>query len=401
MTSEPGPHVRSLWIGTYPRPGADPGSGEGVFQVSVDVATGALGDARRVVALPSPSFLTAHPGGHSLYVVGETGSGSLTVLDVSDDAAAPTSRGTLPSGGSDPCHVAVTADRVWVANYSDGVASTWPVDDDGALRADSSHTFPHGGSGPVLDRQEGPHAHFAHPLATMSGGAPGGAPGGAGDPASSDVVLVTDLGTDELRVHRPGPDGEPGISAVAATFPPGTGPRHLVELPDGALLVAGELDCRLHLLVPETGPSDLPRYRHAATFPITDATWGPDAAPGFPSHLTLSPDGRQVHVGVRGPDVLAVLRLERAEENGWTLAPAGDVPLGAGAWPRHHAVIGAGDQDGSGDATAAGAPGTELIVVAAQNTSELLSVRVDRGTGKGEVTARLPFPVPPACVLEA
>ncbi|GAA1859601.1 lactonase family protein [Myceligenerans crystallogenes] len=409
MTSEPGHRIRSLWIGTYPRPGADPGSGEGIFQVTVDAATGALSDARRVVALPSPSFLAVHPGGRSLYAVGETGVGSLTVLDLSggdmpgSDIAG---RGTVSSGGSDPCHVVATADRLWVTNYSDGVASTWPVDDDGALGAEAPVTYAHRGAGPVLERQEGPHAHFAHPVSRAAG---------TGEPSAetaSDVVLVADLGTDELRAHRPGVPGDAGTSAVAATFPPGTGPRHLVELPGGALLVAGELDCRLHLLLPEPGPSDLPRYRHADSFPITEATWGPDAAPGFPSHLTLSPDGRHVHVGVRGPDVLAVLRLERAGDSGWTLVRTGDVALGAGAWPRHHAVVGdpgagdvvAGDAAGAAADSAggsAGNPAAELIVVAAQNSAELLSVRIDRATGKGEVTARLPFPVPPACVLEA
>lgn len=358
----------SLWIGTYPRPGADPGSGEGIFRTTVDLDTGALSGAERVAMLPSPSFLARHSTGRVLYAVGETSPGSLAQVEVADDGTVSIGR-TVPTGGSDPCHVVAADGRVWVTNYADGVATTWPTDTTGSLGA-SNETFGHAGSGPVLDRQEGPHAHFAH-LATAGG----------------EVALVADLGTDELRVHRAGPATEHG-GELAATFPPGTGPRHVVELPDGALLVVGELDCRIHLLVADAS-ADRFRYQHVDTFPITDATWGPDGGPGFPSHITLSPDGRHVHVGVRGPDVLTVLRLEHSALRGWALTPVADVELGEGAWPRHHAVVGPADG------------GDDLIVVAAQNTSELVSVRVDRASGTGEVVGRLPYPVPPACVLES
>ncbi|RPF19789.1 lactonase family protein [Myceligenerans xiligouense] len=373
MNSEQDPGTCSLWIGTYPRPGADPGSGEGVFGVEVDAGTGALSAARRVIALPAPSFLAAHPSGRTLYAVGESATGSLAVLGAGDDGSLAVRR-TVSSGGSDPCHVAAADGRVWVTNYADGVAATWSTDSDGLL-APGPEFFGHHGSGPVLDRQAGPHAHSAHVV--------------RGD---GDTALVVDLGSDELRVHRAAPDGGKG-SELAATFPPGTGPRHLVELPDGSLLVAGELDCRLHLLVPDVGSQGLPRYRHADSFPITDATWGADGTPGFPSHVTLSADGRHVHVGVRGPDVLAVLRLEHVAD-GWRARHVADVELGAGAWPRHHAVVGPGTPGG-----ASVPPGHELVVVAAQNTSELISVLVDGASGAGEVVARLPLPVPPACVL--
>src|SRR5690606_40186779 len=88
----------------------------------------------------------------------------------------------------------------------------------------------HAGTGPVADRQEGPHAHFVAPFAHL----------GAADDGSGDV-LVVDLGTDELRRHDPGaPDGT--APRVVATFPPGTGPRPLAALPSGPLVVVGEPD---------------------------------------------------------------------------------------------------------------------------------------------------------------
>lgn len=365
MTSAP----TSLWIGTYPRRGAAAGTGEGVWRVTVD-ASGAFGPADRAVGVPAPSFVAAHPSGRALYAVGETEEGTLTVLTLPDGGVAPVPAPPVASGGVNPCHVVATADRLWVANYSSGTATVWPLDADGGLVGEG-RTFAHEGSGPRTDRQEGPHAHFVH--------------------VQGDRVLVCDLGTDELRAY---PLDGSGAGAVAATLPGGTGPRHLVELADGTLLVVGELDCRLHVLRPAEGGT----FDHAGSVPLTDAT-AEDGSAGLPSHITLSADGRRVHVGVRGPDVLAVLEVapaagEQAGGGGGDvvghlrLTQLADVALGAGVWPRHHAVL-------------PGAGGADLVVVAAQGTDALLSVLVDPATGKGEVVAVLGLPVPAACVLEA
>ena len=318
--------------------------------------------------------------------------GRLTSFRVSD-AGTLSPASAAASGGSGPCHVVATDTVAWVANYTDGVAAVLPLADDGGLRA--PRTFSHAGSGPVLDRQEGPHAHFVH--------------------VWGDRVLVSDLGTDELRTYPldgggvPGgadPSGtaDPSDGTVAAVLPPGTGPRHLVELADGTILVAGELDCRLHVLVP-AGPG---RLEHVGSVAITGRTM-PDGAAGYPSHISVA--GDLVHVGVRGPDVLSVLRVREAPagadgpgvalpreasslRSGSSRGPqavghlvvenVSDVDLGAGAWPRHHAVL----ADGG------------VVVVAAQNTDELIAVRLDRASGKGEILDRLELPVP-ACVLVA
>ncbi|WP_125776274.1 lactonase family protein [Antribacter gilvus] len=358
---------RSLWIGTYPRPGAAPGTGEGVWRADLDLASGTFGQAARAADVASPSFLALHPSGRTLYAVTETQDGALAVLGLGAggaEAAGPALVGSVTSGGADPCHVVATMDHVWVANYSSGTATVWPVDDDGRLSG-TWRTFGHAGSGPVTDRQEGPHAHFVH--------------------VQADRVLVSDLGTDELRAY---PLNGCGDGAVVATLPPGTGPRHVVELPEGVLVVVGELDCRLHVLVPDGVEGGL--LRHAGSVPVTGAM-SDDGSPGFPSHLALSPDGSRLYVGVRGPDVLAVLGVDGVVGHP-RLTHLADVPLGERVWPRHHAVL--------------DAPEADIVVVAAQGTTPegtfgLVAVRVDRTTGKGEVTGTLDLPVPAACVLEA
>jgi len=361
MTSGTVPAQRALWIGTYPADGAAPGSGEGVWRVGLDTGSGRFGTPELAVSTASASFVALHPSGRTLYVVSETAPGVVSAFTVDDDGGLTLS-GSAPTGGAEACHVLATPDRVWIANYGDGVAACLPVDPaSGALDAEQPATFPHAGSGPDGDRQEGPHAHFVAVV--------------------GQDALVADLGTDQLR--RYAADGAATEPSIAAALPPGTGPRHLVALPDGALVVAGELDARLHVLRPAGGG-----WEQATSVPAADMT-APGGAPSFPSHIELSADAGLVTVGVRGADVLAVHRVHPAGTDGGdpTLEHLGDVPLGEGAWPRHHAVL----EDGAG----------AMVVVADQGRRELVAIRLDLSSGRGDITDRVELPTPPACVVEA
>jgi 6-phosphogluconolactonase (cycloisomerase 2 family) len=356
----------ALWIGTYPTAGSAPGAGEGIWRVGIE-PNGRFAGGELVAPVAAPSFLALDPSGRTLLAVTEADAGVLSSFRVSD-AGALAPAGSVASGGDSPCHVVATGTAAWIANYGDGTAAVVGLSPDGTLGA--PRTFAHEGSGPVVDRQEATHAHFAH--------------------VWGDRVLVSDLGTDELRTYPLDGHDSVGTAAssggeVAAVLPPGTGPRHLVELADGTILLVGELDCRLHVLVPG-GPG---RLEHVGSVAITSRTM-PDGAPGYPSHITVA--GDLVHVGVRGPDVLSVLRVRDAAPGAdgpadvghLTIENVSDVELGAGAWPRHHAVL----ADGA------------VVVVAAQNADELIAVRLDRASGSGDIIDRLELPVP-ACVLEA
>ena len=354
-----------LWVGTYPKPGTAAGSGESIWRVALDPADGSVASAVPAAATPAPTFLAVHPSGRTLYAVGETPGGTLTafrVEDGDDGVATLAPSGALASGGDEPCHVLARDGVVWVANYGDGVAASVAVDEaTGDLAADGVVTHPGVGTGPVVERQAGPHAHFV-------------ADAGAD-------VLVRDLGADVVRRYPAVGADASAAGDVAAVLPPGTGPRHLVTLADGSLVVVGELDARAHLLV-----RDGDGWIHAAAVPISPAA---EAGKDFPSHVTLSADGARLHVGVRGVDVLAVLRVSLPDGGHPVLEHLADVPLGEGTWPRHHAVLASTDG------------GAETVVVALQDSSELGTVRLDPATGRGEVVARHPLPTPPACVLES
>jgi 6-phosphogluconolactonase (cycloisomerase 2 family) len=336
-----------------------------VWRVRLDAATGALSDARLCAELPAPSFIAVRSDGTRLYAVGEDADGSVSELRVVPQGAgnpggpdgtdgaggAPALElvATVPSGGADPCHLVLAPDErtLYIANYSSGTLAVFPLDAAGGLPSGGpAQVHGHRGSGPVTDRQEGPHAHFAAL-----------APGGA-------HVLVCDLGTDEIRRYRR--DAATGLvepAGIAATFAPGAGPRHIVFSADGRMAyVSCELDVTVVVLAwdPATATG------HAVqTVPAAELVPGLDA---LPSHITI--DHGRVLVATRGVDVLA----ELAAGPDGLLAPVRETRL-PGAWPRHFAVV------------------HGWTVVADQRDDSLTTLR------DGVVASRLDLPAP-ACVVE-
>jgi 6-phosphogluconolactonase len=377
----------SLWIGTYPAAGAGSpaGLGEGVWRVDLDTAAGTLVSAELVAVTPSPSFVAAHPSGRVLYAVGELTSGTVTAFSVPartspgtvhDGSASPdptpgplTVLDVVGSGGADPCHLLLAPDArtLYVANYSSGTLGVLPLDADGRFSAevraasDPVQVLGHAGSGPDASRQDGPHAHFVAI-----------APGGQ-------FVVVADLGTDELRRYaRDTATGLLGAAGIAATLPPGTGPRHLAFAPDGrTVYVVGELDVCVHVLAwdPVTASGTLVQSLPAGPPPgrPEEVPSGAASTRVLPSHIEL--DGDRLLVAVRTSDVLVGYAI--AADG--TLVSDGATAL-PGAWPRHFALV-----DGA-------------VVVAAQVGDVLVALRPGEGTVPWAVASVLSLPAP-ACVV--
>lgn len=341
---------RDLWIGTYPAAGAGTpvGRGEGIWRVGLDTTTGTLTDPELVRATPAPSFLALDRAAGVLYAVGEDGQGTVSAFRATGTGLEPL--GTASTGGADPCHLLVDPEgrALYVTNYSSGTLAVFRIGPDGLTGTAPDQIFGHSGTGPVADRQDGPHAHFAAL-----------APGGA-------HLLVSDLGTDQLRRYRRDPDtGLLADDGIAATFAPGSGPRHLVFSADGRIAyVACELDDTVTVLAWDPASATGTVVQHV---PAQES--GSSTVESFPSHIDR--DGDRVLVTTRGPDRLATFA---AGPDG-LLAPAGQVSL-PGDWPRHFAVV-------------------EHLVVVADQTSDTLTVLRD-----GVPTAQLPLPAP-ACVLPA
>ncbi|MGN8245102.1 lactonase family protein [Cellulomonas soli] len=346
QTTAPNP----LWVGTYPVAGAGTptGLGEGIWRVDLDPATGALGRPRQVVVTPSPSFVLAHPHGAVLYAADESQVGSVTAFAVEPDGTLRP-LATVGSGGAYPCHLALDDDArtLYVANYTSGTLGVIPLAPDGTFApaaldaAGPVQVFGHEGSGPDAERQTSPHAHFAVV-----------APGGA-------HVLVVDLGTDELRRYARDADGLLTPDGIAATFPAGAGPRHLVfgtadTTAPAAAYVVGELDGHVHVLTWDCATASgtlVASVPTQAAAPAAGSPTGlqlsrtgpaagrPETVPSLGAHVTL--DGDRLLVGVRGADVLAEHRLAPDDDGpGAALLPRHRTDHALpGSWPRHHAVV--------------------------------------------------------------
>ncbi|WP_066585585.1 lactonase family protein [Cellulomonas timonensis] len=319
------PSPRTLWVGTYPELGADApaGAGEGIWRVTLDPATGRL-DGRQVVRTPAPSFLAVHPSGRVLYAVGEQDPGTVSVFTVADPADGDdplVHQATVSSGGDSPCHLLLAPDArtLYAANYASGTLAVLPLDAAGFLAPEvaaaggPAQVFGHTGSGPRADRQESSHAHFvAH------------APGGR-------HLLVSDLGTDELRRYRVADDGLLTEDGIAARLPAGAGPRHLVFAADGRhAYVVGELDRAVHVL---SWDQDSATGAHVQRVPLASPPSAELPSTALPSHIVR--EGDLLLVGVRKTDLVVALRVG-GEGRVESKPVATEL---SGGWPRHLAVV--------------------------------------------------------------
>lgn len=351
--------MSTLWIGTFPADGAGTpaGKGEGIWHARLE--DGGLRDLHLVIEAGAPTFLAVHPSGRWLYANVEQGEGLVTAFEIADDGGRPQlhARATVPSGGADPCHLALSPDArsLYVANYSSGTLAVIGLDAEGGIEGEGpKQVLGFEGTGPDPERQEGPHAHFV------------------AVPSANEVVVV-DLGVDALRHYAVGVESTlcpPGLLELVGLtkLPPGTGPRHLAISPDERFwYVVGELDATLHVL--ESTPQGLVPKQV-----LSLAGEGAERR----EHGWYVEDGRILtsHVELVGDRLwLGMRRDNRLDE--LAVLPDGTVQLIAShplaGWPRHFAVVG------------------EAVLVAGQ-TSHALEI-----VSGGERT-EVPLPAP-ACVV--
>ncbi|RKR76176.1 lactonase family protein [Frondihabitans australicus] len=336
-----------LYVGGYTASSGGHGTGISVFD------RGPADEPWRLVQTveaDDPTFLALTEG--ALHAASETTAGR--VLSYTIGAGVLTAASAAASGGMAPCHVLrdPASGALVVANYGAGTIGVLSDDPSDPARVTRVLALPVG-HGPVLDRQDHPHAHQI----TFT-------PWG--------TLLVSDLGTDrvfELTIDPVTLD--PSIVATHA-LPSGSGPRHFAWLPgtggsgsggsgsggsgsgvlgavgsttgdasagSGArLVIAGELDGRVHVLARRADGAlvvdhSVPAYAEGATTPSTSADATDEALLSHVEVRALDDGTPVVYVAVRGRDTITVL----ARGADGRLAVRAEVPCG-GHWPRHFAV---------------------------------------------------------------
>lgn len=281
--------VASLHVGTYAE-----SEGKGLYPVTLS-EDGALSCGEADADAVNASFAAEADG--RFFIVDEA-AGRLGVFR--RGAEGWQKERSVETGGEQPCYVSVGSDgRLAVANYGSGSFALWKLDGDG-LPAGSPRLVRSEGSGPVEDRQEGPHCHCA-----VFG------PDGA--------LYVTDLGADAILRLK---DGDAEVETVFHA-PPGSGPRHLLFHPAGELAVlVSELGSLLTTF--EVAEGELRMIESRSTLPTGFS------GESLGGHLALSEDGSRVYVSNRGHDSVAVFSLDQAGR----IEPLQHVESG-GASPRH------------------------------------------------------------------
>lgn len=204
-----------LLVGRYA-----PADSAGIFVYTFNTRDGKARFISSISGVENPSFVTFSPHHHYVYSVSETHTGAGGGADAFQfDAKTGKLRfiDRQLSHGLDPCMITEDATSHWVfvANYTSGSFSEFPVKKGGGL-GPMSRNIQHHGHGVNPLRQEGPHVHFVNIA-----------------PNNRDI-FVSDLGLDKVFTYeldpRSGklPAGNPPYVKVT----PGAGPRHQDFSPD-------------------------------------------------------------------------------------------------------------------------------------------------------------------------
>ncbi|MGA2609668.1 MAG: lactonase family protein [Terriglobia bacterium] len=348
-----------VYIGTYTEK-----KGKGIYAYRFDPATGQLSSLGLAAESVNPSFLAIDPSRRFLYAVNEISkyegrrSGGVSAFAIDPGTGKLTFLNEVPSGGADPCHVAVdkTGRYVLVANYSGGSLAVFPILKDGRL-GEASAFVRHSGASINPQRQEGPHAHSIY----LS--------------PDNRFAISADLGLDEVLVYRF--DSEKGTLAPNnppfAKVNPGAGPRHFAFHTSGKFgYVINEMQSTVTVFSYEPASGALHLLQTISTLP-QDFEGESTAA-----EVQVHPSGRFLYGSNRGHDSIAVFAINNRKG---TLTPNGYAPT-LGKAPRNFAV----DPTGS------------YLFAANQDSDSIVQFRIDPNTGRLTPTGQVLEVPSPVCV---
>lgn len=356
-----------IFIGTYtPKDGPS----RGIYAVRLDPVTGALSEPVVAAETTNPTFLALHPNGRVLYALGEgpgpdgtTGGGvaAFAFKPPSDKLVFLNSRGTGGGGNTSMLAPDATGRLLLTVSYGAGYVASFPLAADGRIGPGTSLIAHPGPLGPNKIRQEKPHPHSV----TIS--------------PDNRFAFVADLGLDRVLAYRIDPAAgtlTPHDPAFIPT-PPGTGPRHTKFSHDGRFFyILNEIDGSISACTYDAARGAATPIQHISTLPagfkVTDA----DRA----AEIRVHPNGNFVYASNRGHDSLAVF----AVNTDGTLRLVEITPCG-GQHPRNFEL----------------SPDGQWLVCANQNSSNLVSFKVDAATGRLTATGHSASVPQAVCVLFA
>jgi 6-phosphogluconolactonase len=278
------------------------GTPDGILAFRWDPATGSLEAEGIAVAISHSTWLQVSPDRRFLYVACELDefegkpTGAVASFHLENGKLTPIS--TVESEGKGTCHLTTdqTGRVVICANYSGGSSASF-VSADGKLGAAawSEHYKGYPGTGPVADRQEAAHAHFA----SVS--------------PDNRFAYVNDLGADKIHIYKL--DAATGKLTPAGAYEakPGDGPRTLHFHPNGKIAYCmNELNSTVTAVLWSSRDGSLLPFQTVSLLP---AEAPPAGVTNTGCDTVITRDGRFAYFANRGNDFIMGFHIQTAPES--------------------------------------------------------------------------------------
>jgi 6-phosphogluconolactonase len=270
---------------------------DGILSFRWDAATGTLTPEGIAARISQSTWIALSPDKQFLYVACELdefeGKPTGAVGSFKNVGGKLTAISLVPAEGKGTCHLNIdrTGKAVVAANYAGGTATSF-LSTDGKLT--EAWTEKYTGAGPVSDRQEMAHAHFA----SFS--------------PDNHFVYINDLGSDKIHIYKLDPATAKLSAAGAYQAQPGDGPRTLHFHPNGKIAYCvNELNSTVVVL--QFNPAD------GSLSPIQRVPLSPRAT-GDDGHkfsntgcdTVLTHDGKFAYFANRGDDFIIGFTVDTA-----------------------------------------------------------------------------------------
>jgi 6-phosphogluconolactonase len=343
-----------VYIGTYTR--TEPhvqGKAEGFYIYEMNPATGALTYVLTSPRTENPSYVAIHPNGKWLYAVNELADGQVSAF-VLDQGKKVSLLNTVTSHGNSPCYVSIDKKGKFVmtANYGSGNIALYPINNDGSLK-EATSVIQHKGKGPD-SRQQGPHAHMIR-----TGNV-------------SDLIYAVDLGTDRVTTYK--------LDAAKASLDkvgeykakPGAGPRHIEFHKNKKwAYIVNELNGTIESCTVDSQTGALTHFQDISTLPQGETRKAGCA------DIHITPNGKYLYASNRGE--INNIAMYSIDANNGRLTIIGHQSV-KGRSPRSFAI----DPTGT------------FLLVANQDTGNIITFKIDASTGKlidTGIETKVPTPV--------
>jgi len=279
-------NVFDFYIGTY----TTDSPSKGIYHSSLDCDSGSLSDPTLVCEIRKPSFLAIHPSGDFLYSVTEGDPGIISAFRIDRVSKKLILINTSPSGGRGPCYVTISDNgkTLFVANYVSGTVASILINSDGSL-GEVVSLIQHSGSGPVEERQEGPHVHSVN----LS--------------PDNRFAYVADLGIDKVMIYEVNQETGEIFERDSLCYEgkPGSGPRHLTFHPNGKFVyLINELNNTVTVLLYNSENGGLSEVQGIATLPEGCCVESKTA------EVKVHPDGKFLYGSNRGHDSIVIYKID-------------------------------------------------------------------------------------------